>query len=69
MDGNTSPDGVMMLYHIPENVANERTSLINKKTRVREYFNHMYNIPKNNAYADTGKPEAKKGKNIDVTSK
>ena len=79
LDANTAPDGVMMLYHIPQTVREQREALIETKAkalaeaeksgRTREYYNPTYNIPQVNAYDEVGKPETVSGENIDVTSK
>lgn len=65
----TASDGVMMLYHVPEEVEAERTALMNKKTRVRKYFNHKYNIPNEATYTEGSKDNEEKGKKVDITSK
>ena len=69
LNETTAPDGVMTLYHIPDDISKERTDLMHKKVRAREYYNKRYNIPNNSAYDDTGKTESTNGKKIDVTSK
>lgn len=79
LNQTTAPDGVMMLYHVPETIMEERKALVQNKakaleeaersgSRSREYYNPTYNIPQPNAYDNVGKPDAKKGGNIDVTS-
>jgi len=69
MDETTAPDGVMMLYHIPDDIKKERTDLIKRQTGNREYYNQRYNIPVDSAYTKANKPDEKTGENIDVTSK
>jgi hypothetical protein len=69
LDGETAPDGVLMLYHIPEDIKNERTELINKKKRTREYFNTKYNISSGNEYDNTHRHNGEQGRNVDFTSK
>ena len=69
MDGNTAPDGVMMLYHIPKDIEESRLATIAKKTEARrQYYNPVHNIPKTNGYDAAGKSEAKNGSKFDVTS-
>jgi hypothetical protein len=70
MNGNTAPDGVMMLYHIPKDIEKARLALSKEKEVARrEYYNQVHNIPQSNGYADVSKPQAKKGNNLDTTSK
>ncbi|MCM1265828.1 MAG: hypothetical protein NC200_06480 [Candidatus Gastranaerophilales bacterium] len=69
LNASTASDGVMMLYHVPDDVKAERTEAINKKTRVREYFNHKYNIPNESTYTENSKETKETGKNVDITSK
>lgn len=74
-DGNiqlneeTAPDGVMVLYHVPENVEMERADLVKEKSKNREYYNRVHNIPQSEGYISSNKPEEENGKNIDITSK
>ena len=67
LNEKTAPDGVFMLYHVPDSVASQRNEFVNNKAKVREYFNNKYNIPQENGYnvkdTDNG------GRNIDITSK
>ncbi|MCD8377395.1 MAG: hypothetical protein LUB59_01255 [Candidatus Gastranaerophilales bacterium] len=67
LDGKTAPDGVLMLYHLPENIETEREQLANKKVHAREYYNKVYNIGNDRGYE---KPkDDNRGGNIDLTSK
>lgn len=63
LNETTAPDGVMMLYHLPDKVEKERTELVKSK----KYYNPVHNIPQSNAYQ--GKPKSVNGENIDLTSK
>ena len=68
MDGNTAPDGVMMLYHIPKDIESKREQAIERKTEARrQYYNPVHNIPQNNGYDVSADDE--KGVNFDITSK
>jgi len=69
LNDNNAPDGVMMLYHLPDNIKSERETLVQKKSRARRLYNAIHNIPSDAAYKDTTKPDEKKGKNVDITSK
>ncbi len=62
----TAPDGVMMLYHIPENIEQERTQLVQSQTRARKLYNRIHNMPASDAYQT--KTDSV-GENIDLTSK
>ena len=68
MNPTSAPDGVMVLYHIPEKVQQARDDIAKR----RKYYNPVYNIPpsqRQQAYNDVNKDEPPKGTNIDVTSK
>lgn len=67
LNEQTAPDGVLMLYHIPDDVAKERTELADKKVKAREYYNKQHNIPQNNAYPPVSEVDDK-GHNLNVTS-
>lgn len=75
LNSTTAPDGVMMLYHIPDDIAEQREALIQakaeafKKSHPREYYNPTFNIPQTNGYDDVSRPSAKNGENIDLTSR
>lgn len=70
LNETTAPDGVMMLYHVPEDISASRIeTLKRRKAAVREYYNPVHNIPKTDGYDDVSKPNVKKGQNIDLTSK
>ena len=69
LNETTAPDGVMMLYHIPEDIEQSRIDLVQKKKEARQYYNPVHNIPKSDAYDEVKKPKEKKGQNIDLTSK
>lgn len=66
LNGETAPDGVMMLYYVPENVEKERTALINTR---KEYYNPQVNIVNEKAYTGNSQPAEEKGKNVDIISK
>ena len=75
LNSTTAPDGVMMLYHIPDDIAEQREALIQakaeafKKSHPREYYNPTFNIPQTNGYDGVSRPSAKNGENIDLTSR
>ena len=52
-----------MLYHVPDNIAKQRSELDTKK---REYYNKQVNIPPTNAYPPVDTDE--KGQNLNITS-
>ena len=58
-----------MLYHLPDNVKNEREALIENKKKYRTLYNPVHNIPNDSAYKNTNKPNEETGSNIDITSK
>ena len=68
LNGNNAPDGVMMLYHIPEDIESERLELISKKKKTRQLYTNSHHIPSDSAYKDVNKPKSKKGAKIDITS-
>ena len=63
LNEQTAPDGVLMLYHVPDNIAKQRSELDTKK---REYYNKQVNIPPTNAYPPVDTDE--KGQNLNITS-
>ena len=65
LNEQTAPDGVMMLYHIPEDIANARAELV--KTKTREYYNKQHNIPPTNAYPPADNDT--QGGSLNITSK
>lgn len=69
LNEKTAPDGVFMLYHLPEGVEAERSELSANKAKAREYYNPTYHIRNDNAYDDINKPDEEDGQNIDITSK
>lgn len=66
LNEKTAPDGVLMLYHIPDDVAKNRADLADKKVKAREYYNKQHNIPQSDAYPPIESEE--KGHNLNVTS-
>lgn len=69
MDGNTAPDGVMMLYHIPKDLEAKRAKIVeHKKEARRQYYNPVHNIPQNNGYNNVNRTD-NNGTNFDVVSK
>ena len=66
LNEQTAPDGVLMLYHVPDDVAKDRADLADKKVKAREYYNKQVNIPPANAYPASESEE--KGHNLNVTS-
>ncbi|MCR5265895.1 MAG: hypothetical protein K6E29_04805 [Cyanobacteria bacterium RUI128] len=79
LDQTTAPDGVMALYHIPDDIVKQREALVQDKEKAiadakaggkyREYYNPTYNIRPADAYDGARKPKATRGENFDVTSK
>ncbi len=68
MNEQCAPDGVMMLYYIPEDIQKVRTNIHNEKVKARQLYNSQHNFPSDAAYRDTTKAEAENGKNMDITS-
>lgn len=68
LNDNNAPDGVMMLYHVPDDIQSERIELVNKKKNARQLYTQIHNIPNDSAYKDVNKSAKKKGQNIDITS-
>ena len=67
MNSKTAPDGVMMLYHIPETIEAEREEIIKHKQEARrQYYNPVHNIPQNHGYDAV--QDDRRGANFDITS-
>lgn len=64
LNEETAPDGVLMLYHVPDNIEKERTAMA--ETKKREYYNKQHNIPQSDGYPPAEVEE--KGHNLNVTS-
>lgn len=69
MNEKTAPDGVMMLYHLPDNIEKMRSELKEHRKEIREYYNTVHNIPNAAAYSDINRSGDERGQNIDLTSK
>ena len=54
-----------MLYHVPEDIANERSEMA--ETKKREYYNKQHNIMPNGGY-QSSVDEGETGHNLNVTS-
>ncbi len=65
LNEKTAPDGVLMLYHVPEDIANERSEMA--ETKKREYYNKQHNIMPNGGY-QSSVDEGETGHNLNVTS-
>jgi hypothetical protein len=67
LNETTAPDGVLMLYHIPQDIKQERDELASAKVKAREYYNKQVNIPNPDGYVIVDNDDDN-GRNLNVNS-